>query len=112
MELMDEGFNVKATKPKPDEDESTYIPTYWVPIIVKYDSEWPPKIYLVSGDADPVLLDEETVGDIDDAYVLNVNVELSRYYNKRNDRLSLYVKTMYVEQDIDNDPFARRYVRN
>ena len=43
--LIDEGFNVKLTKPKPGEEEG-FIPRYYVAIKVNYESEWPPKIFL------------------------------------------------------------------
>lgn len=107
-ELIDAGFNVKMTKPREAEDEG-FAPKYFVSVIVNYDSERPPKVYLVSGDAEPVLLDEESIAAIDSCYVLNVNVTLNPYYNQRTDRNSLYVKTMYVEQDMEEDPFMDRY---
>lgn len=110
-ELIDAGFNVKSTKPKPGEEED-FVPTYFVAVNVNYDTEWPPKIYLVSGDGAPVLLDEESVDTIDRCYVCNVNVMLNPYENARTGRKSLYVRTMYVEQDIEDDPFAHRYARN
>ena len=78
---------------------------------VNYDSKWPPKIYLVSGEAEPVLLDEESINSLDMCQVRNVNVVLNPYMNERTGRKSLYVRTMYVEQDIDDDPFASRYRR-
>lgn len=105
MDLMDMGVNVKRTKPKPGEEEG-YEPTYYVAIHVNYNTNWPPKIYLVSGDASPVLLDEESVGAIDNCYVLNVNAVLNV-----SNQASLYVRTMYVEQEVESDPFAHRYVR-
>lgn len=109
-ELSEDGFNVKETKPKPGEEDG-FIPTYFVPINVNYDTQWPPKIYLVSGGSEPVLLDEDSISAIDNCYVLNVNVVLNPYYNKITGRSSLYVRTMYVEQDIEDDPFADRYAR-
>lgn len=110
MALREEGFNIKETKPRPGfEDE--FVPEYFVGISVNYDTNWPPKIYLVSGDAEPVLLDEESVGSLDMCYVRNVNVVLNPYHNEKTRRSSLYVRTMYVEQDIDDDPFASRYRR-
>ena len=109
MDVRNEGFNVKETKPRDDEEE--FIPTYFVAIGVNYDSNWPPKIYLVSGDAEPVLLDEESVNSLDMCRVRNVDVVLNPYENTRTGRKSLYVRTMYVVQDIDDDPFASRYRR-
>ena len=107
-ELIDEGFNVKCTKPKEGEEEG-FIPTYFINIKVNYDTNWPPKIYLVSGNSEPVELVEETIDLIDRAYVRNVNVVLNPYQNQRTGTKSLYVRTMYVEQDIEDDPFAHRY---
>lgn len=109
-DMIDAGFNVKRTKPKPGEEDE-YVPTYFVSINVNYDTDWPPKIYLVTGDADPVLLDEETIDILDKCYVLNVNAVLNPYHNQRTGKSSLYVRTMYVEQDIEDDPFAGRYGR-
>jgi hypothetical protein len=109
-ELMAMGMNVKQTKPKPGEEDD-FVPTYFVAVNVNYDTEWPPKIYLVSGNAEPVLLDESSIDLIDKCYVLNVNAVLNPYVNKKTGRGSLYVRTMYVEQDIEDDPFAHRYAR-
>ena len=110
-DLLNEGFNVKTTKPRPGSDEEDFVPEYYVSIKVNYDSDWPPRIFLVAGDAEPVLLDEDTVSEIDRCYVRNVNVVLNPYHNKRTGNSSLYVRTMYVEQDLDDDPFAHRYRR-
>lgn len=111
MELRDAGFNVKSTKPRPGEEED-FVPTYYVSVNINYDTAWPPRVYLVSGRAEPVLLDEESVGNIDKCYILNVNAVLNPYQNQRTGRKSLYVRTMYVEQDIEADPFAHRYRNN
>ena len=108
--LIDQGFNVKVTKPREGEEDG-FVPEYFVAIGVNYDSNWPPKIYLVSGNANPVLLDEESVGSLDMCQVQNVNVVLNPYQNQKTGRKSLYVRTMYVEQDINDDPFASRYLR-
>lgn len=109
-ELAEEGFNVRQTKPKPGMEEE-FEPTYFVKITVNYDSEWPPKIYLVSGDSEPQILDEESIDTLDKVYVINVNAILNPYMNQRTGKSSLYVRTMYVEQDVEDDPFAARYTR-
>ena len=72
--------------------------------------KYPPKVYLVSGNCEPKLLDEDSVGSIDQMRVKNVNVILNPYeYDPANNGMSLYVRTMYVEQDLDDDPYAARY---
>ena len=107
-ELMNEGFNVRRTEPRPDEDVG-FEPTYYVSVTANYKTSWPPKVFLVCGDAEPRLLDEESVDIIDKIRVKNVNVVLNPYYNNKTHRASLYVRTMYVEQDIEADPYADRY---
>lgn len=109
-DLADEGFNIKVTKPREGEEEG-FTPRYYVSVKINFDSFNPPRIYLVSGDADPLLLDEESVDILDRCEVLNVNATLSPYENPKTGRKSLYVRTMYVEQDIEDDPFAQRYIR-
>ena len=107
--MLDQGFNVKRTNPKPGEEEG-FIPTYFVTINVNYDTDWPPKVWLISGNADKILLDASTIDILDKCYVLNVDVVLNPYQNKRTGKSSLYVRTMYVTQDVEDDPFASRYL--
>lgn len=110
LELIRAGFNVKQTKPRED-DGDDFVPEYFVVVKVNYDTKWPPKVWLVSGNSEPVLLDENSVGTLDDCSVANVNVILNPYENQRTGRKSLYVRTMYVEQAVDEDPYAHRYAR-
>lgn len=114
-DLAEQGFNVRCTKPKAGEEEG-FEPTFFVKAVLKYhegeDDGRDPKVYLVSGHSVPKLLNADTVGMIDDTYVVGVNCMLNPYYNKRNDKWSLYISVMYVEQDVDEDPFAVRYSKN
>ena len=98
------------TKPREGEEED-FVPTYFVSVNINYDSKWPPKIYLVSGNSEPVLLDEDTVNELDHCRIKNINAVLNPYNNPNTHRTSLYVQTMYVEQDLESDPFASRYAR-
>lgn len=107
-DLIEMGVNVRMTKPREGEEEG-FIPVYFVSVNVNFDSKWPPKIYLVSGDNDPVLLDEESIDIIDRISVDNVNVILNPH--EWTDGVTLYVRTMYVEQGLNDDPFAARYAR-
>lgn len=107
-ELIDAGFNVKTTKPREGEEEG-FIPKYFVGVTANYNGKYPPRVYLVSGDNPPLLLDEETVGQIDTIPVDNVNVVLNPWEGPNG--MSLYIKTMYVEQGLEDDPFAARYAR-
>lgn len=117
-ELIKAGFKVRETHPRPDDDPDEFVPDYFVTAVLKYRNragqpvKYPPKVYLVSGDNEPVLLDEESVECIDNMRVKNVNVILNPYeYDPANGGLSLYIRTMYVEQDLDDDPYAARYRR-
>ncbi|MCI7791495.1 MAG: hypothetical protein MR531_12105 [Lachnospiraceae bacterium] len=106
-QMIDMGCNVKLTRPKEGEEEG-FEPRYFVRVVVNYESEWPPKVYLVSGDADPVMMNGDTIGMLDKMWIKNVNVQLNLH--PWTDGISLYVKTMYVEQSLEDDPFAARYM--
>lgn len=106
--LFDAGFKVKCTKPRPGEEED-FEPTYYISVQLNYDSPWPPEVYLVSPGAAPVLLDADSVGVVDKCYVLRVRVALNPYENPKTGIKSMYIRTMYVEQDVGNDPFAHMY---
>ena len=59
-----------------------------------------------------MLLDEETIDMLDQIRAKNVNVILNTYeYDPVGHQKSLYIRTMYVEQDMDDDPYAARYNR-
>ena len=77
-ELIADGYNIKQTKPREGEEEG-FEPRYFVSVKVNFDSFNPPRIYLVSGDADPLLLDEESIDILDRCQVLNVNATLNPY---------------------------------
>lgn len=106
--LFEAGFKVKQTKPRPGEEED-FEPTYYISVQLNYDSPWPPEVYLVSPGAAPVLLNADSVGVVDKCYVMKVRVALNPYENPKTGIKSMYIRTMYVEQDVANDPFAHMY---
>lgn len=115
-ELIKMGVKVRETKPYRDEDADEFVPEYFVQATVKYRDrsgrpvKYPPKVYLVGSEGQPVLLDEDTIGTLDHIRVKNVDVVLSAFeWDPVNHASSLYVRTMYVEQDLDDDPFAKKY---
>lgn len=57
-----------------------------------------------------LLCDIDMVGQLDYIRVKNVNC-LCNLVEKRNNpgEFSLYADVMYVEQDVDSDPYAARY---
>lgn len=107
-ELIDDGFNVRFTKPRVGEEEG-FVPRYFVKVKLNYKSTWPPKVYLVTDEDKSVLLDEESVACLDDIWVDRVNAVLNRYEGPNGK--SLYVKSMEVYQKADDDPISAKYRR-
>ena len=107
-ELIDDGFNVRLTKPRVGEEEG-FVPRYFVKVKLNYKSTWPPKVYLVTDEDKSVLLDEESVACLDDIWVNRVNAVLNRYEGPNGK--SLYVKSMEVYQKVDDDPISAKYRR-
>lgn len=114
--LIEDGFKVRQTSPRPDDDPNTFVPKFYITALLKYRDKngvpmkYPPKVYLVEPEREPVLLNEETVNMIDDIRVKNVKVILNSYeYDPINGGRSLYIRTMYVEQDLEDDPYAAYY---
>jgi len=91
-----DGWNVKYLKPREPGDE----PTPYLNVNVKFREDIPernPKVYMVTGRS-KVLLTEQTIGAIDFADILNVDLVVSPYRWNMNGRegVSAYLKTMYV----------------
>lgn len=107
-ELIDDGFNVRLTKPRVGEEEG-FVPRYFVKVKLNYKSTWPPKVYLVTDEDKSVLLDEESVACLDDIWVDRVNAVLNRYEGPNGK--SLYIKSMEVYQKVDDDPISAKYRR-
>lgn len=113
-DLIKMGVNVRQTRPRQDDDPDTFQPEYFVTALVKYRNrsgepvKYPPRVYLVSDGAEPVLLDEESIKQIDQIRVRNVNVILNPYEYEPG-KISLYIRVMYVEQDMNDDPYAHLY---
>lgn len=119
-DMMKAGVKVRQTKcgennPNPEE----FVPEYFVTAQLKYRNKigdqlkYPPRVYLVVGNNEPQALDEESVAVLDSIRVKNVNVMLNQYeYDPVSHGMSMYIRTMYVEQDVDSDPFASRYARH
>lgn len=117
-DMMKQGIKVRETQPRPDDDPNEFVPDYFVTAVLKFEDrmgnpvKYPPKVYLVVDDNPPVLLNEDTIDMLDQIRAKNVNVILNAYeYDPVNHFKSLYIRTMYVEQDMDDDPYAARYAR-
>jgi len=103
--MQNDGWNVKF-RPGREEDEPG---TYHIKVNVNYKSARAPKIYLHAGDAPMQMLDEATVGDLDNLEILAAHMLISPYHWERNGStgVSAYLDTMHV--DIKEDPFAHKY---
>lgn len=112
-DLRARGFNVKETKPRPDEEDG-FVPTYFVPIIVRFGEKEAlhPKIYLVTGENNqPVRLTDKTIGLLDDIWVENVDCMCGAHEYEPG-KFTLYVRVMYVTQKTEEDPYASKYSTN
>lgn len=92
------GWNIKVKPPRDDED----TPFMFLPVKVKFN-ERGPAIYLKSGNADPVKLDEDNVGCIDEIDILSVNLDIRPYNWEVNGKegRTAYLQSMLVVQDVD-----------
>lgn len=99
------GWNVKVKPPREDGDD----PFMHMPVKVKFTA-FGPNVYLKSGDADPVKLDEDTIDCLDQIDIASVDLDIRAYDDTINGRgfRSAYLLSMYVVQDFHSDRFANR----
>lgn len=115
MEMLEDGFRVRETSPSPGHEEG-FIPEYFVNCKALFQSEGArrnPIICLVDQDGLSNPLDEETIANLDDIRIArnSVDVVLSPYTKGGGQHPTLYIQSLYVRQEIDDDPFARKYPR-
>ena len=104
LAMQKDGWNVKF---RPARDESE-LPIYHIKVNVNYRSARAPKIYLHAGDS-MQMLDETTVGELDNSEILACDMLISPYHYERNGNkgISGYLDTLHVR--IKEDPFAHKY---
>jgi len=113
-ELADLGVNVHYTKPQEGHEED-FVEQAYVTIQANFNhnegEEWKnPNIYHVIDGKPPVKLDVVTVGNIDRMRIKNVHFVANIYHSKKHPgHATLYIRTMYVEQEVDSDPFYNRF---
>lgn len=102
--LADEGWNIKIRPPREEGDSTLYR----LPVKVNFGSDFPPKIWLVTRNAN-TLMTEETVGNLDYAEIKNVDLIITPYFWEVNGKAGVkaYLKTMYVT--LEEDVFAEKY---
>lgn len=106
-ELREKGYRVKMLKPIPGV-EGPDIPSVKVHVSYGYV---PPKIYMCT-DTSKVLLDIDTVGNLDAAELVQADIEVVPYRSKiakfnADGLFSAYLKTGYFT--IQKDPFEEKY---
>ena len=121
--LMKDGWNLKAFKPRVDDEES--MPGYHMEVAINFESSQPPKIVMITESRIPdsefpggfkkvrkgAVLSEETAGLLDSAEILKSDIEIRPYNWGPDDNgktgVKAYLKTLYVT--IKADPFADKY---
>lgn len=96
-ELMEKGWNVKI-KPPRSEDEDPFMT---LNVKIKFNARGP-KAYLVSGN-NKTVLDEDSIGILDDIDIQTVNLDIRPYdweVNGRGGRTA-YLQAIEVVQDVD-----------
>lgn len=113
-EMFNDGFNVRQTKPSEGYEED-FEPEFFVKATLKFQSEGSrsnPVVNLIGADGFSTPLDENTVGNLDNIRLRRNSVRaVLSPYTKGGDHPTLYIQTLYVEQDLDDDPWAKDFPR-
>lgn len=98
-QLASDGWNIKSWAPRTEEypDGDPNKAFFYIPVAVAYDN-FPPQIYMITGGRKK-LLNAETVGAMDGAFITNVDISVRPYVWEVNGKsgVKAYVKQMYVE---------------
>ena len=107
--LSEQGWNVKYTKPKTEDIE----PQPYLKVTVKYTGSNgplrnPPKVVLMTSYS-KVVLDEETIGTLDHAPIMNADIILRPYRWDINGKqgTTAYLKAAYIT--LEEDDFEAKY---
>lgn len=103
--LIEAGWNVKIKPPRDEQDE----PFMHLPVKVKFNGRGP-NVYLKSGAAPKRQLDEDTVGILDEIYIIGCDLDIRPYdwsIPSGKTGRTAYLQSIYVEQEVDR--FADRY---
>lgn len=102
--LIQEGWNVRI-KPGRDEDDGPFMR---LPVKVKF-TDYGPRVYLKSGKPEPIELDEESIGCLDQIDIESVDLDIRPFDWEVNGKTgrTAYLQSMHVVQRIDR--FAARY---
>lgn len=101
-QLIEDGWNVKVREPRDEGD----LPLMHLPVKVKFN-ERGPKVRLQSG-ANRVLLDEESISLLDNAYLISCDLDIRPYdwviqegtKNEKRGRTA-YLQSILATQEVD-----------
>ena len=104
-QLKEEGWTVTIREATEEFDK----PRAHLKVKVRFDNI-PPVIHLVTSNSN-ILMDEEAVGMLDWAEIVNVDMVInpSPYSNPARSGIAAYLRSMYVT--IEEDPFEEKYAR-
>lgn len=109
--LIEDGWNVRISKPRDEDDE----PRYYIPVSVRYFEEhddWRnPTIYIVSSGRKKIELDANTVKCLDHSIISNVDLVIRprQWQDEVSEewKVKAFAKSMYIT--LDEDRFASKY---
>lgn len=100
QEMLNDGWNIRMLRPRDDEEQA--VP--YLKVKVNYEGKYPPNIYMISGHR-KTRLDQESVGELDYSRFVKCDLKISpnTYIDSKTgeERLSAYVRDMYVTVEID-----------
>ena len=101
--LIEEGWNVKESKPRDDSDEISY----YIQVAVRFDNV-PPKIIMISRNG-RTTLDEESVKALDFAEIKNVDLSInpSKWNVNEKSGIKAYLRKMFVT--LEDDALEAKY---
>ena len=109
--LIEDGWNVRISKPRNEDDETEY----YIPVSVRYfddPEDWRnPSVYIIVNGKKKTLLDAGSIGCLDHSTIKNVDLVIRpRQWEDETTgdwKIKAFVKSMYVTLDVDR--FAEKY---
>ena len=102
-----DNFNVRMLNGR-DEDEE---PTYFVKVNVNYESNWPPKVTMITKkdgkNVGRVELNSTSIANLDDADIISADVWVNAYQRDPAAKKSLYLSKMFVF--VEDTPVDDKY---
>jgi hypothetical protein len=99
-QLIEEGWNVKATNPQDDQAVEHYLK-----VNVNFNGFRPPKVWVKSGaNGEPVLLDEDTIGQMDTFEIADMELNITPWITDKYDVMPCYLKSAFVTIVDDEAP--------